>query len=220
MVDIGDLGGGSARAYDVSEDSNVIVGESLRGAGDVHAFRWTQSGGMRSLGTLGGSSSYATSTSPDGSVIVGSSRYNTTDSSTHAFRWTESGGMQDLGGGFQSHAYGISADSNIIVGRNDSAAFIWDSTNGMRSLYNVLSTNGADLTGWTNLSYATAISGDGSTIVGYGSYNGKTTGYIAKISTAIIPEPTTLSLFALGGVAFLHRKRAKRESFPKACHQG
>jgi probable HAF family extracellular repeat protein len=210
MVDIGSLGSDYTRAYNVSLNGNVIVGESLKTTGDVHAFSWTQSGGMTDLGTLGGFASIAYGTSPDGSVIVGSSRYNTSNNNTHAFRWTASGGMQDLGGGSQSYAYGISADSNIIVGRNDSAAFIWDSTNGMRSLYSVLSTNGADLTGWANLNYATAISGDGSTVVGYGNYNGKTTAYIAKIGAFAIPEPTTLSLIALGNVFFLNKRLINR----------
>src|SRR5262249_42234017 len=46
-------------------------------------------------------------------------------------------------------------------------AFIWDSTNGMRKLRDVLISQGANLAGWT-LTQATGISADGSIIVGTG----------------------------------------------------
>jgi len=82
-------------------------------------------------------------------------------------------------------------------------AFIWDAENGMRNLRLALEDDfGLDLGGLT-LARAEAVSGDGSTIVGYG-YNpsGETEGWIAHI-----PEPTTLSLLTLGGLAILRRRR-------------
>ena len=64
--------------------------------------------------------------------------------------------MQGLvagGGSFFSEAWGVSADGGVVVGYGYSSsgreAFIWDTTNGMRSLKNVLEVDyGLDLSGW------------------------------------------------------------------------
>lgn len=83
-------------------------------------------------------------------------------------------GLGDLPGGrFFSQALGVSADGSVVVGRGNSSsslgdeAFIWDETNGMRSLQNLLESEGIDLAGW-NLLNAAAISNDGLSIVGTG----------------------------------------------------
>ncbi|MDB9414420.1 hypothetical protein [Microcystis aeruginosa] len=52
-------------------------------------------------------------------------------------------GVGDLSGGdFYSFAYGVSGDGSVVVGYSSSAngneAFIWNSTQGMRSLKEVL----------------------------------------------------------------------------------
>jgi uncharacterized membrane protein len=109
------------------------------------------------------------------SVIVGTS-------GLEAFRWTSGDGMSALGllPGFDSSgAYGVSGDGSVVVGtasRFDPSAgtfvatpFIWDATNGTRSLPALLTGYyGVDLTGWT-LNEATGVSGDGRTIVGNGT---------------------------------------------------
>lgn len=60
---------------------------------------------------------------------------------------------------------------------------------------------GLDLTGWS-LKTARGISDDGLTIVGWGDdLQGDTQGWIVSL-----PEPTTLSLLALGGLALMKRK--------------
>ena len=73
---------------------------------------------------------------------------------------------------------------------------------GMQSLEDVLETVfQLDLTGWT-LWNALGISADGLTIVGQGiNPDGYTEAWMATV-----PEPTTLILFALGGL-MLRRKR-------------
>ena len=108
------------------------------------------------------------------------------------------------GGAVYGRAYGASADGSIIIGGSESGlgreAFIWDETNGMQSIKDVLVNNyGLDLTGWY-LGRASGISADGRTIVGEGIGPNGSEAWIATI-----PEPTTLCLLTLGGLVL--RKR-------------
>jgi len=226
MVGLGDLPGGQFRssAYGISADGSVVVGVgNLTGSGSApsEAFRWTESGGMVGLGSLpgGGSQSFANGTSADGSVVVGSGN---SSSGTEAFRWTESGGMVGLGdlpgGIFGSLARDVSADGSVVVGNSSIAwdetiavgtneTFVWDETNGMRALIQILADQGIDMTGW-NLSDATGISADGLTIVGTGTNPlGFTEAWIATI-----PEPSTALMLALGITGIAARQRHHRRS--------
>jgi probable HAF family extracellular repeat protein len=160
--------------------------------------------------------------SADGSVVVGGS---SSASGLEAFRWTEAGGMVglgDLGGGaFGSLALGVSADGTVVVGYGRSAfspffdAFIWDATNGMRSLFDVLTGEfGLDLTGWT-LTAATAVSTDGLTFVGYGTNpQGKEEAWIASIARdpVSVGEPGSLALLGAGlvGLGLVRRADGRR----------
>jgi len=113
-----------------------------------------------------------------------------------AFRWTATGGMVGLGflpGDTQAQWLGVSADGSVVVGDSINSAqplsfhpFIWDAAHGMRSLQQVLTNDGLNLTGWT-LVNAYEISADGSTIVGDGTDPGGKT----EAWPAIIPEPGT-----------------------------
>ncbi len=165
---------------------------------------------FQGLGDLagGGFNSEAYGVSADGSTVVG---HGTSASDYEAFRWTSGGGMVGLGdldgGSFYSYASGVSADGSTVVGWSNSAlgdeAFIWDTASGMQRLQDVLvNDHGLDLTGW-RLDSANGISDDGLTIVGKG-YN--PSGY-HEAWIATIPEPVTLSLLALGGLALLRRRR-------------
>jgi len=114
-------------------------------------------------------------------------------------------GLGDLpGGNFWSYAGDVSADGSVIVGGGTTdfgrEAFIWDAENGMRNFGDVLVNDcGLDLTGWT-LRYATGISADGLTIVGWGLGPNGTEGWIATI-----PEPATVLMLGFGGL-MLRRK--------------
>lgn len=120
-------------------------------------------------------------------------------------------GLGDLpGGSFGSVATGVSADGSVVVGQSQSASgfevFVWDSTNGMRELDQVLTNQGIDLTGWTLWS-AEGVSHDGLTIVGYGT--NPSNAFEAWI--AVIPEPSTALLLASGlGALAVGRSATRR----------
>ncbi len=223
MVGLGDLPGGEfySAAFGVSADGSVIVGESVSASG-TEAFRWTAETGMVGLGDLPGGEFYSAAfgVSADGSVIVGIS---SSASGYEAFRWEDLNnngmvdpgetldnhpefGLGDLpGGSFYSCAYDVSADGSVVVGGGISGfdpPFIWDETNGMRNLKDILVNDcGLDLTNW-QLYNATGISADGFTIVGdgRGPPQGFERGWIATI-----PEPATVLMLGLGGL-MLRRK--------------
>jgi uncharacterized membrane protein len=140
-----------SRPTAISADGSTVVGYS------DEPFRWTATTGLQAF--TGGDIPNAVNA--DGSVIVGVN-------GDHAFRWTSAGGAQDLGvlpGDTHSAAMGVSADGAIVVGNsaeNDDGggtmrqrAVRWTPSGGMR-----------DLSGPSSLSDASAISADGSTIVG------------------------------------------------------
>jgi len=184
MVGLGALPGGTSKpsyGYAVSADGSVVVGISASSLGD-EAFRWTSADGMVGLGFLPGDNvSFARSTSADGSTVVGDSTTVNSLVPPRAFRWTQSGGMVSLGPGL---AYGVSGDGSVAVGQCGSlgvgGACIWDATNGMRHLQEVLTGYGLDLTGWS-LGVATAVSADGETVVGYGTGPGGHQAWIATL---------------------------------------
>ncbi|MFM9996914.1 MAG: PEP-CTERM sorting domain-containing protein [Phycisphaerales bacterium] len=211
MTGLGDLPGGpfASYGYGISADGSTIVGLSLSGAQTQESFMWREATGMVGLGFLpvaagGVQFSQATAASADGAVIVGQSRTAVSINANEAFRWTESSGLVGLGdlpgGGFDSIAFGVSADGSVIVGRasvdqlppcgifgcgSAGRAFIWDAVNGMRDLEAVLSAAGATTEGW-DLQEARAVSADGRTIAGTGrNPTGAFEGWVAYFP----PEP-------------------------------
>ena len=229
MVGLGYLPGGgyyaASYASGVSANGSVVVGVSTSANGTEalgwqEAFRWTQGTGIVGLGDLPGGSfwSNAQNVSADGSVVVGQSfgAYG-----YEAFRWTQGTGMVGLGslpgGLFVSGATGVSADGSVIVGVSvGGEVFVWNTTQGMRSLKEILTNDyGLDLTGWGALSYAGSpqVSADGLTIVGQGwNPNGNLEAWIARLNpqnNPSVPEPSSilgLGLFSL--VGFLIKKRS------------
>jgi uncharacterized membrane protein len=204
----------SVRPLDVSADGNVIVGDFDLGnkfvdgifvKGNRGTFRYTDSEGLVELENLDAVSAI----SLDGSVIVG-------DSNNEAALYTNSGGVVKLGflpgGEVGSSAVDVSADGSIIVGYSSSAkgdeAFIWDAdSNTMQSLYDVLIADGLDLSEWSDLGI-TAISDDGSTVVGSGTHNGISEAFAARMF--VVPVPATIWLMgtALLGLLGFQRKHA------------
>ena len=193
------LGALTRSADDASADGSVVVGRLER----PEAFRWTQAGGIEHLGFLAhgptnpAPTSAATGVSADGSVVVG---WSSTSSgfARQAFRWTAANGMISLGHlpesppVANSRALDVSSDGAIVVGTAGAfpagggveffRAFLWDATNGMRNLADVLAQTGADVAGW-ELDSANAVSADGRVIVGDGvNPDGRSEGWVAVLA--------------------------------------
>lgn len=162
LESLGDLPTGryNGEARGCSADGSVVVGRSevsyKKGFTGYRAFRWTSATGMVDLGVIGTRTrSEAWGCSADGSIIVGHTT-NDNGSNKVAFRWTAGTGMVSLGclpGGKISQALGVSPDGSIVVGRGSTRgsgdkAFIWDATNGMRRIDEVLAAHGVSTYGW------------------------------------------------------------------------
>jgi probable HAF family extracellular repeat protein len=179
MVDLGSSSGpgGFSRAFGISADGSVVVGEE----GDApfsatNAFIWTAGSGFQDLGV---GSAYAVTA--DGSTVIGQANYAT------AFLWTQASGMQDLGSlpsYSNSVATGVSDDGQVIVGLAaprpiayldgpgfdydiDCLPFVWTAATGMQDLNQLLANAGVDLTG-ISLYAITGISTDGQFVCGAG----------------------------------------------------
>jgi probable HAF family extracellular repeat protein len=217
IVGLGDLPGGNffSIGYAVSSDGSVVAGVSSSAAG-TEAFRWTSGEGMIGLGDLSGGTFYslAFGISADGSVIVGYS--NSSSFGEQASRWTTSEGMVGLGylpGEHYSYATSISANGWTIVGvssyssGSDNKAFIWDPSNGMRSLKSVLLPYvGSALDGWT-LTMPNAISADGLTVVGMGTNpDGQREAWVAYLGSEV-PAPASWMLVGIGVTGMFASRR-------------
>ncbi len=140
----------ASSAYGASGNGSTIVGESSVDGGD-EAFRWTKADGMTGIGRLpggdqmaGGPRSMALAISSDGNTIVG---FSSSKLGQEGFRWTKN------------------SDGSVVVGYFDAGnmqAFRWSQADGMKSLENLKGAKSCT---------ASAISRDGSTIVG-GGYAG------------------------------------------------
>ena len=120
VVDIGTLGGDSARAVAVN-DRNQVVGCSTAANGETHAFLWQAATGMADLGTLGGGYSCATAINAHG-LVAG--QVMTPNGEFHVFLWDAATGMRDLG--FAGVPMVINAQGHTI-GHN----FFWSPETGM-----------------------------------------------------------------------------------------
>ncbi|MEK6700644.1 MAG: hypothetical protein AABZ53_00115 [Planctomycetota bacterium] len=199
----------------ISRDGETIVGYSLGGS-TADAFVWTESGGMTALHGIDGRNARAYGGSGTGSIVVGNSKFGA--NLNHAVMWRD-GGILDLGvtpDMARSFATAVSDDGSIVVGYaemltdfNDRAC-VWTQSTGMMILGDYLAASGVSTpAGWT-YGGASAISADGRTIAGYGSFgNGHITGFVVTI-----PSPAAPIVFLALGLRAIRRRRIVDRSAP------
>jgi uncharacterized membrane protein len=141
------------------------------------AARWQ--GSMADLGTLpDGADMFPTDISTDGNTVVGFSILGDDDFFFTPWRWTSTGGLAELPLPFgalagTATATSVSGDGKIVVGGYLDQSFarravIWTADGNARDLQDMAELElGVNLQGWDLLA-ATAISRDGTTIVGVG----------------------------------------------------
>ncbi len=213
---LGDLPGGvyGSKAFAISGDGQTIVGQG-EGPSGPEAIRWTQPEGFVGLGDLPGGefNSTAQAASALGQVIVGRA---TSALGSEAFRWTPLTGMVGIGdlpgGGFDSGAEDVSDDGDVLVGwgttKEGREAALWDPDIGMRSLSDLLKSDyglSVALSGW-RLEIASAVSGDGRTIAGWGL---NPAGQYEAWRVQFVPEPGAVLLFG-AGITLLTAARMRR----------
>jgi cysteine-rich repeat protein/probable HAF family extracellular repeat protein len=193
---LGDLAGGATEsiAHDISDDGTTVVGSSQSTSGN-QAFRW-KAGTLTGLGDLSGGqfSSEAFGVSQDGSIVVGDSSVGNPD--VHAFRW-QNNSLTDLGSGFLAGAFDVSASGSRAVGVHTNGSTSSPQPNAARWDGTTLTDLG-DLSGGAINSSASAVSADGSIIVGSADNgSGQPVGFRWQSSTmtaltSIAPGYTTL----------------------------
>ncbi len=177
MHGLGMLGShGSSNAETVSADGRVVGGITSVPSGASHAFYWSGETGMIGLPPASGAvDSNGEALNDAGTLLVGNSNFAGGRTVATAWKLPQRDRLVlgNLPGGTASIAFGVSADSERIVGNDQvgqgQLAFLWEPKRGMRSLVHVLVELGlgAKLKGWT-LWRAIDISSDGSRVVGTG----------------------------------------------------
>jgi probable HAF family extracellular repeat protein len=188
IQEIGTLGGSFSFANDVNE-SGQVIGYSETQDGFERAFIWDKVNEMQELPTIAGSGTRATAINDLGLVVGGEFGFG-------GFLWDATNGIRTIPIG----GYDINNHGQVVGGPVGDVA-IWDQTNGVQRLVNLIPAN----SGW-EFEIAFSINDDGN-IVGFGRLNGQTRGFLMTP----IPEPPTLLLavFAILTTAIARRHPAR-----------
>jgi uncharacterized membrane protein len=217
---------GNARVSISNTGQTIASTRTISGGNE--GFLWSVANGTRGLGDLAGGAlnSGLRDISPNGMVGVGWATGPT--GPAQAALWTDAGGWDVISNPFGitygGSAEGASADGSVIVGWFGSPSgerpFFWDRLHGARLLDDLLTANGAILSGYTlrnpNDFYGNPVreydvSADGLTIVGSGiNPSGFTEAWIATLPASAVPEPSCATLATSVAIVWSGVKRRKR----------
>ena len=207
---------GISGAHGVSPDGLTVVGESrLPASSRVEPVYWSAAQGLVSLGTPAGHEyGAAMATSQSGDVIIGfTSTLGNMNAQARPFRWTAATGRQPLPlpiGAIAARALDLSADGAVAVGQavfpgGILRAVVWDSPASVRLLADLLAQRGVPVPSGWELTLCTAISLDGTTIVGSSEMAG-----ISRAFRAGLPLASSMGL----GVSFCGSAFANSTGLP------
>lgn len=153
-------GGTSSKAWAVSADGSVVVGEAATSnTTQLEAFRWTAATGIQSLGLYTGGQSplAAFGVSGDGSAIGG--RGSLASGGIVAFRWTESTGNLRLGTLSPARIFDVTDDGTLMVGGGGSpeVPHTWTMATGLTAVTMAVGATSGHFTG---------VSSDGAVLAG------------------------------------------------------
>jgi probable HAF family extracellular repeat protein len=201
LTDLGTLPGGHNSMASGINASGVVVGTGDDANGVSHAFASGTGGGLIQLG--GGVASQGVAINNKG-VVVGALGFGNV---SHAFRTEANGTFQDLGtlNGFTaSFATAVDSKGDVVGYASDasgaSRAFLFTGPDGGGQMFDLTALLSAG-SGWV-LTSANGINDNGQ-VTGVGVVNGQDHAFRLDPAVSAIPEPSTLTLAALGLVALI-----------------
>jgi len=130
-VEFSELIDGDKQVYvrAISGDGSTVIGNTINPQGTIEGFKWTNTDKFVRLRDLTGGQYYSIAYGVDdaGKIIVGAS--SSFRGPHEGFYWTEQTGIRGIGSLydgwlFNSYAFGISPDGQLITGQSGNQAFI------------------------------------------------------------------------------------------------
>ncbi len=209
--------GNATRAIGISDDGSTILAEAFDVDRRPFPVRVDAANVFTPLPAADGGflSGNASGISGDGSTVVGAAGFDGF-LGRQAFRQVGNELAEPLG--VSGFAEAVSGDGSVVVGHgsiNGSEgfkAFVWSEQTGPVLLYDLLTSNGVDLSGWLDLQSADAISPDGRWLIGTGRINQfERRAFLVELPT-LVPEPGVATSVAFATLALLRRTRRRTDA--------